>query len=179
MISFVVYFDSERMIAHGRKWQKTFKKDEKSTFYERHTRSLRRKMKNKFPNEQPAFGNQRLGVTPNRWPTNFFLRFSLFFFVSLSWASREPLLCMMKKVLFTHFRVFSIIFDYANACLRIRSLVKIYNNHCLFSRWSQETHPSESQRDWETTERQNEHLHQWTRHNDTYLYEHVKVTKNW
>ena len=35
--------------------------------------------------------NQRLGVTPNRWPTNFFLHFS-------SCVLHEPLVHMMKKV---------------------------------------------------------------------------------
>ena len=45
--------------------------------------------------------NQLLRVTSNCWQTNFFLCFSL-------WALRETLACMMKKVLFTHFRMFLI-----------------------------------------------------------------------
>ena len=64
--------------------------------------------------------NQLLRVTPNRWPTNFFFRFS-------SWASRVPLVSMMKKILFTHFWVFSIVFDHANACASMCLLVKIHN----------------------------------------------------
>ena len=46
--------------------------------------------------------NQLLGVTPNRWPTNFFLNYS-------SWALHEPLVCMMKKTLFHDFWMFSIV----------------------------------------------------------------------
>ena len=40
--------------------------------------------------------NQLLGVTPNRWPTNFFLHFS-------SCVSHEPLARMMEEVLFSSF----------------------------------------------------------------------------
>ena len=45
---------------------------------------------------QPLGVNQLLGVTPNCWPTNFFLRFS-------SQASCVPLMHMMKKVLISSF----------------------------------------------------------------------------
>ena len=53
-------------------------------------------------NTKFQMSNQRLGVdpllgvTPIRWLTNFFFRFSL-------WALREPLVCMMKKVIFSWF----------------------------------------------------------------------------
>ena len=56
--------------------------------------------KTKFQMSNQRLGvNQLLGVTPNCWPKNFFfvfLRFS-------SWALREPLVRMMKKVLFYWF----------------------------------------------------------------------------
>ena len=59
-----------------------------------------RKMKKKvakFQMSNQCLGvNQLLGVTPNRWPTNFFLRFS-------SCVSHEPLVRMMEKVLFSWF----------------------------------------------------------------------------
>ena len=64
--------------------------------------------------------NQLLGVTPNRWPTNFFLGFS-------SWISHEPLVRMMEKVLFHHFPMFFIIFDHANSCASMHLLVEIHN----------------------------------------------------
>ena len=51
--------------------------------------------------------NQLLGVTLNRWPTNFFFCFS-------SCVLHEPLVCMMKKVLFYHFSTFLIVFDGQN-----------------------------------------------------------------
>ena len=66
--------------------------------------------------------NQLLGVTPNPWPTTFF-------FVFL----REPLLSLScawwKRYFFTHFRVFLIVFDHADACASMRSLVEIHNRH--------------------------------------------------
>ena len=67
--------------------------------------------------------NQLLGVTPNRWPTNFFLGFS-------SWISHEPLVRMMEKVLFHHFPMFFIIFDHANSCASMHLLVEIHNKCC-------------------------------------------------
>ena len=67
--------------------------------------------------------NQLLGVTPNRRPTNFFLRFS-------SQALHEPLVRMMKKVLFHDLQMFSIIFDHANASMRL--LAEIHNTCLVF-----------------------------------------------
>ena len=57
---------------------------------------------------------------------NFF--YSSFFFIflrSLLWASRAH---DEKKYLFSHFWMFLIIFDHANACASMRSLVEIHNN---------------------------------------------------
>ena len=42
---------------------------------------------------------------------------------------------MMKKVLYTHFRMFFIIFDHANACASMCLLVEIHNNPPLQSLW--------------------------------------------
>ena len=36
-------------------------------------------------------------------------------------------MCMMKKVFFTHFRVFLIVFDHVNACASMHCLVEIHN----------------------------------------------------
>ena len=58
--------------------------------------------------------NQLLGVTPNCWPTNFFLHFS-------SCVLYEPLVNIIKKVLFHNFWMFFIIFDHVNVvqpCVR-------------------------------------------------------------
>ena len=76
---------SERTLAHAFAWSKTMENIQKSwkkylfhLAYER----LVKKNKTKFQMSSQLLGvNQLLGVTPNCWPTNFFLRFS-------SWASR-------------------------------------------------------------------------------------------
>ena len=53
------------------------------------------------------------------------------FFNFSSWALCEPIVHMMKKVLFTHFQVFLIDFDHANAYASMPSLVKIHNKYFL------------------------------------------------
>ena len=42
-------------------------------------------------------------------------------------AFHEPLMCMMKKVLFHNFQIFFIVFDHANDCASLGSLVQIHN----------------------------------------------------
>ena len=65
----------------------------------------------KIPRSNQLLGaNQLLGVTPIRWPTNFFLRFA-------TWASHEPFMPMMKKVVFCSF---SYVFDRFRPCERLR-----------------------------------------------------------
>ena len=55
---------------------------------------------------------------------------SLHFFLCFSSCfSHEPLVRMMEKVLFHHFTMFFIVFDHANACASMHSLVKIHNSH--------------------------------------------------
>ena len=80
---------SEHMLAHAFSWSKTIKNTwkwvQKYLFHHAHKRHMR--------------GLQR---NSQCWPTNFFLRFSL-------WALHEPLMCMMKKVLFNSF---SSVFDH-------------------------------------------------------------------
>ena len=51
-----------------------------------------------------------------------------FFFIFLD-ASHMSLLyvCMMEKVLFHHFPMFVIVFDHANTCTSMHSLVEIHN----------------------------------------------------
>ena len=93
-----------RMHSHSRKWQKTFKKDEKVPFA-RGTREVYEEKQRK------KFVGQRLGVTLKSWLTpkswsliwNFvvivlfstwtthvnYVRFSSFFFVSLTWQNAE------------------------------------------------------------------------------------------
>ena len=70
--------------------------------------------------------NQLLGVTSNRWPTNFFLRFS-------SCVLHEPLMHIIKRNFFHHFQMFLIVFDHANACPCTCSLVKIHNTSPLYT----------------------------------------------
>ena len=86
---------------------------------------------------------QLLGVTPNCWPTNFFFVFFIFLcvpYVSLSWE-------WWKRYFLTHFRVFLIVFDYANACASMclgvgwvsfccheRSSAKVWKNVIDFTR---------------------------------------------
>ena len=85
---------SKCMLAHAFAWSKTMKT------FENHV-------------------NQLLGVTPNRWPTNFFFRFS-------SWALHEPLVRMMEEELFSWF---SNVFHCFWPCL-----VKILNKHIIISK---------------------------------------------
>ena len=71
-------------------------------------------------NHEKSIVNRLLGVTPNRWPTNIFSQISL-------WALHEPLVRMMKKVLFHDFWMFFIVFNHASACTSMPSLVEIHN----------------------------------------------------
>ena len=65
--------------------------------------------------------NQLLGVTPNHWPRNFFFVFLHASHMSFSCA-------WWKRYFFNHFTMFFIVFDHANACASIRSLVEIHNS---------------------------------------------------
>ena len=89
----VVYFDKQiHADIHADAWSKTMKNIWK----------LRKK-------GQPAFGSHLQW----RWPANFFPHFS-------SWALHEPLMCMMKKVLFHDFRSLSLFSNmqmHAQACV--------------------------------------------------------------
>ena len=72
---------------------------------------------------------QLLGVTLNRWQTNFFLCFS-------SWAlHHEPYIMSLlyawwKRYFFIIFKCF-FVFDHANTCTSMRLLVKIHNKYVL------------------------------------------------
>ena len=68
--------------------------------------------------------NQLLGVTPNHWPTNFFF---LFFLVFICEPYVSLLCAWWKWYFFTHFGEFPIVFDHANVCASLRSLIKIHN----------------------------------------------------
>ena len=85
--------DWERLPKAG--WHLMFSEN---VLHRTHERSCRKN--NKIPNEQPAFGCQPAFDSLSQlltWLTyNFFLRFS-------SWALHEPLIHMMKKVLFSWF----------------------------------------------------------------------------
>ena len=93
----------------------------------------KRTKNNKFPNEQPAFGCQPAIESHSQSLTN--KLFSSVFFVFL----REPLMSLScawwKRYCFTHFRVFSINFDHANACASMCSLVEIHNK-CIYEKTS-------------------------------------------
>ena len=75
---------------------------------------------NKIPNEQPAFRCQPAFRSHSQSLTN--KLFSSFLFVSLSYA-------WWKKYFFTHFTMILIVFDHANACASMRSLVEIHNTY--------------------------------------------------
>ena len=77
--------------------------------------------KKKFQMSNQLLGvNQLLWVTPNGWPTNFFLHFS-------SWAINEPLIRMMEKVLFSWFS--NVFHRFLPWCASMRLLVEIHNTH--------------------------------------------------
>ena len=93
------------MHSHGRKRQKTFKNDEKSIFYERHKRGLRRKTKKSL--------------------------FASVFFVFLCESLVSLSCAWWKRYFFIHFQVFSIVFDHVNACASMHSLVEIHNTQVV------------------------------------------------
>ena len=93
------------------------RKNSLSIIHTRGSQKANEEKRRKFQMSNQHLGvTQLLGVTPNRWPTNFFfifLRFS-------SCALREPLMQMMKKILFYSF---SSVFDCFRPCERVRKHV--------------------------------------------------------
>ena len=86
---------------------------------------LRKYKNNKIPNEQPAFRCRPAFRSHSKLLTN--KLFSSFFFIFLPKPFVSLSCPWWKKYFFTHFLMFLIIFDNANACASMRSLVKIHN----------------------------------------------------
>ena len=124
---------SKRMLARAFAWSKTIKNTRKlvkKVPFASCAREACKAHEEKQRKTKKKFVGQRLGVTPKSCLTH---KHWLLIWKFVVFVLREPLVRMMKKVLFTHFRVFSIVFDHADACA-----VEIHNTcifHIIFQIW--------------------------------------------
>ena len=84
------------------------------------------------------FGGQQFGATPKSWltPKRWLLIWNCVVFVVFCAFFYMHLLCARwysLKNFITHFRVFSIVFDHANACASMHSLDEIHNIYITFT----------------------------------------------